>query len=100
MRRLMKVKSDPQGPIGFEAAARTPVDTVVRRHDYEPHSTTGWHTHPGPVFVTVTSGTLIYHVHDDPTCTPHYVSARHGFVDDGQGHVVRNESDESAQDVS
>jgi len=95
-----EVLSDPQGPIGFGAAARTPLDTVVRRHDYQPQSTTGWHRHPGPVFITVTSGTLTYYVYDDPTCTPHTVSAGQGFVDDGQGHVVRNESDESAQDVS
>ncbi|MGI8971017.1 MAG: cupin domain-containing protein [Dehalococcoidia bacterium] len=94
------VRSDPQGPMNFKAEARAPIDIVVRRHDYDPHSTTGWHTHPGPIFITVTHGTLTYYESDDPTCTPHIVSAGQGFVDDGRGHVVRNETDQPAQDMS
>ena len=95
-----KVRSAQQGPVDFKAEAKAPMDIVVRRHDYEPHSTTGWHRHPGPVFITVTQGTLTYYHYDDPTCTPHTVSAGEGFVDDGRGHVVRNESGQPAQDVS
>ena len=95
-----KVRSDQQGSIDFKAGARAPIDTVVRRHDYESYSTTGWHRHPGPVFITVTLGTLTYYEYDDPTCTPHTVSAGQGFVDDGRGHVVRNETDQPTQDVS
>ncbi|HKY12054.1 MAG TPA: hypothetical protein VJL85_01805 [Gaiellaceae bacterium] len=56
--------------------------------------------HPGPIFITVTRGELIYYLYDDPTCTPHEVKAGEGFVDDGQGHMIRNESGEAAQDVS
>ena len=95
-----KVKADPDGPIEFEAEAKPAIDLVVRRHDYLPDSTTGWHSHPGPVFITVTQGELTYYEYDDPTCTPHVVSAGHGFVDNGQGHIVRNESGQPAQDVS
>ena len=95
-----KVRSDQQESIDFKAKAKAPMDVVVRRHDYEPYSTTGWHRHPGPVFITVTSGTLTYYEYDDPTCTPHTVSAGQGFVDDGRGHVVRNETDQPARDVS
>ena len=80
--------------------AKAPIDIVVRRHAYDPHSTTGWHRHPGPVLITVTLGTLTYYEYDDPTCTAHTVSAGQGFVDDGHGHVVRNETDQPAQDVS
>jgi hypothetical protein len=95
-----KVKADPDGPIEFEAEAKPAIDLVVRRHDYLPGSTTGWHSHPGPVFITVTQGELTYYEYDDPSCTPHVVSAGHGFVDNGQGHIVRNESGQPAQDVS
>jgi quercetin dioxygenase-like cupin family protein len=95
-----KVRSDEQGPIDFKAAAKARSDLVVRSHEYAPHSTTGWHRHPGPVFITVTQGTLTYYLYDDPTCTPHTVAAGEGFVDDGRGHVVRNETDQPAQDVS
>jgi quercetin dioxygenase-like cupin family protein len=94
------VRSGHQGPIDFNAEAKAPIDVVVRRHEYAPHSTTGWHRHPGPVFITVTLGTLTYYEYNDPTCTPHTVSAGQGFVDDGRGHVVRNETDQPAQDVS
>jgi hypothetical protein len=95
-----KVKSDQRGPIEFEAEAKTPIDMVVRRHDYLPGSTTGWHRHPGPVFVTVTQGHVTFYEYDDPNCTPHVVSAGQGYVDSGRGHIGRNETGQPAQDVS
>lgn len=95
-----KVKSIPQSPVDFQVKAKSPVDIVVRRHDYAVGSHTGWHSHPGPVFITVTQGTLTYYLYDDPTCTPHTVSAPGGFVDDARGHMVRNESGAIAQDMS
>ena len=95
-----KVSSVPDSPVDFKVKAKSPVDVVVRRHDYAINSHTGWHTHPGPVFITVTQGTLTYYLYDDSTCTPHRVTAPGGFVDDARGHMVRNESGELAQDVS
>ena len=95
------VRSDPHGPIAdFRAHSTQPIDLIVRQHDYQPHSTTGWHSHPGPIFITVTKGSLTYYELSDPTCSPHVVTAGHGFVDTGDGHVVRNESDQPAQDIS
>ncbi len=94
------VRADREGPLEFRAKAKTSMDIVVRRHDYLPGSTTGWHSHPGPVFITVTQRQLTYYEYDDPTCTPHVVSAGQGFVDNGRGHIVRNESGQPAQDVS
>ena len=100
-----KVKSAPHSPVDFKAKANSPIDIVVRRHDYVPSDTvpvptTGWHSHPGPVFITVTQGQLTYYEYDDPNCSPHVVSAGQGFVDNGRGHLVRNESGLPAQDVS
>ena len=95
-----KTKTEPKSPIDFKARAQGPLDIIVRQHDYAAHSTTGWHTHPGPIFITVTQGQLTYYELDDPTCSPHVVTAGHGFVDDGLGHVVRNETDQPAQDIS
>lgn len=94
------VRSDPHGTIAdFRAHSTDPIDIVVRQHDYAPHSTTGWHTHPGPVFITVTHGELTYYELDDP-CTPHVVTAGHGFVDSGHGHVALNQTNQPAQDIS
>jgi hypothetical protein len=95
-----KVRSNVRGPVDFKAKAKSPMDIVVRRHDYAVGSTTGWHSHPGPVFITVTQGQLTYYEYDDPTCTPHVVSAGQGFVDNGRGHIVRNGSGQPGQDVS
>lgn len=95
-----KVKSAPRSPVDFKAKAKSQIDVVVRKHDYAVGSTTGWHSHPGPVFITVTQGQLTYYEYDDPNCAPHLVSAGHGFVDNGRGHTVRNESGQPAQDVS
>jgi hypothetical protein len=95
-----KVRSVKGSPVEFDVKAKSTVDVVVRRHDYAVGSLTGWHSHPGPVFITVTEGELTYYLYDDPTCTPHKVKKGQGFVDDGRGHMVRNESGQPAQDMS
>ena len=79
------VKTDPHSLIDFEAKAKSHVDIVVRQHTYAPFAYTGWHAHPGPVFITVVEGTLTFYEADDPTCSPIYVSAGQGYVDTGRG---------------
>jgi hypothetical protein len=87
-------------PIDLRARAKEPVDIVVRTHDYAVDSTTGWHAHPGPVFITVLQGQVTFYEYDDPTCTPRVVSAGQGYVDTGRGHIGRNESGQPAKDVT
>lgn len=84
----------------FAAEAGQPIDIVVRTHDYAPGSSTGWHTHPGPVFITVLEGKLTFYDVDDPTCAPKVVSKGEGYIDTGRGHVARNESGAPAKDVT
>jgi quercetin dioxygenase-like cupin family protein len=93
-----KVETDSL--VNFEAKAKSYVDMVVRKHDYLPGGSTGWHAHPGPVFINVIQGEVTFYEADDPTCTPHVVSAGQGYVDRGSGHLGRNETDEPAVDVS
>jgi len=105
-----KVKTTPpeseeehnQGKVSldFMAQAKPGMDMVVRTIDYLPRSTTGWHTHPGPVFINVISGTVTFYEVDDPTCTPRVVTAGQGYVDTGHGHIGRNETDLPAKDVT
>jgi hypothetical protein len=95
-----KLSSGQKTPVDFEAKAETPIDIVVRQHDYAPGATTGWHNHPGPVFITVTKGQLTFYESDDASCRPHVVSAGQGYEDTGRGHIGRNETDQPAQDVS
>ena len=94
------VRSDPHGAVDFRAHARNPVDVVVRRHDYQPFSNTGWHSHPGPVFIQVTKGELVVYEYGDEQCTRHVLEVGDGYVDTGRGHIIRNETSEPAQDVS
>ena len=51
-----KLKSDPHSLVDFQAKSKSPMDIVVRTHDYSAGGSTGWHTHPGPVFITVLEG--------------------------------------------
>lgn len=95
-----RVKSDESAPFEFEAEARPAVDMVVRTHDYAVGGSTGWHKHPGPVFISVILGEVTFYEYDDPTCTPKVVSAGEGYVDTGHGHIGRNESGGPAKDVT
>jgi Cupin domain len=84
----------------YRRSNKPTIDMVVRTHDYAIGSSTGWHTHPGPVFVTVTEGKVTFYEADDPNCTPKVISAGEGYVDSGNGHIGRNESGQPAKDVS
>jgi hypothetical protein len=95
-----KVMSNPQGPGMFKAESKEPIDMVVRRHEYAAGGSTGWHAHPFPVFVTVIEGQVTFYEYDDPSCTPIVVSAGHGYVDSGRGHIGRNETSQPAVDIS
>lgn len=95
-----KVMSYPESGGLFKAEAKQPIDVVVRRHEYAVGGSTGWHAHPYPVFITVLSGAVTFYDYDDPTCTPTVVTAGHGYVDSGHGHLGRNESGQPAVDIS
>jgi hypothetical protein len=89
-----------QVSLDFMAQAKPGMDMVIRTFDYLPGSTTGWHTHPGPVFINVISGAVTFYELDDPTCTPKVVTAGQGYVDTGHGHIGRNETGLPAKDVT
>jgi hypothetical protein len=91
-----KEKSDDSKSM---ASVEPVADFVVRTNDYAPGSSTGWHTHPGPVFITVTLGEVTFYEVDDPTCTPKVVREGQGYVDSGHGHIGRNETGNPAKDV-
>jgi mannose-6-phosphate isomerase-like protein (cupin superfamily) len=67
-------------------------DLHVLSNTIAPGGSFGWHSHPGPSFVIVKSGTATVYLGADPRCRPHRFPAGKGFVDRGrQLHVVRNE---------
>jgi len=52
----------------------------------QPGGHTGWHSHPGPVFVTIAAGTLTLFDAAEPCSRLVYASGT-SFVDPGGGHV-------------
>lgn len=93
-------------PTGFLAAHATvnnvPVSTFTkalqsRRTDVfiehgrlDAGQSTGFHTHPGPAFVTVVRGSLVDEVRVDRECRRKNYVAGTGFVDRGVGYPHRS----------
>jgi len=102
--------SDPKDPMlsvkrlsgdwHVELKARPAVDVAVQSILFPPGSESGWHTHPGPVFIQVVKGTLRFYEGDDPHCAYEEKSAGQGFLDRGEHpHIARNESGVDAQTI-
>jgi len=71
-----------------ELKAKDGLDIAVRTFSYEPGSFTGWHRHPGPVFIQVVKGTVTFYEANDPTCTPIVVDSGEAYLDLGEdGHI-------------
>jgi quercetin dioxygenase-like cupin family protein len=84
-----------------ELKAKDGLDIAVRTFTYDPGSFTGWHQHPGPVFIQVVKGTVTFYEADDPNCAPIVVDSGEAYLDLGEhGHIGRNETDQPAQDVT
>ena len=87
---------DTKGTIGACSAqmkTTRATDIHVLSNRIAPGGSFGWHSHPGPSFVIVKSGTATVYLSADPKCKPHrYRAGKQGFVDRGLAvHVVRNE---------
>ena len=77
----------------MEIKAKPAFDIAVQSILFQPGSQSGWHRHPGPVFIQVASGTMTFYESDDPTCTPIVKTAGQGFLDVGDdAHIARNET--------
>ena len=81
-------------PVNALARAVKPdgADVFIQHIRLGANATTGWHTHPGPVIVTVVAGSFTFEdaVHQD--CRRVTYLAGEGFVDEGFGHVHRLDS--------
>jgi hypothetical protein len=61
----------------------------------DPGGSLGWHSHPGPVQVAVTSGTFSLHQVETRRCNKHTFGPGDAFVEDGgRVHLGRNERSE------
>jgi hypothetical protein len=83
-----------------EVAAKPSLDIAVQTIDFPVDSQSTWHTHPGPVFISVVEGRMTFYESDDPNCEPTVREKGEGFLDVGDhAHIARNESGAPARNV-
>jgi hypothetical protein len=94
-----KIKREMPG-LELDLKSRTDVDIATQIITFKSGTDSGWHKHPGPVFISVVSGTMTFYDSDDPDCSPVVRTAGQGFVDLGlHAHIARNESGLPATNV-
>lgn len=102
--------SDPGDPVfkvkritgdwHVEVKAKPALDVAVQSIVFPPNSHSGWHGHPGPVFILVKKGEMTFYESHDPTCTPIRKKEGEGFLDVGDhAHIARNESGVAAENI-
>ena len=74
-------------------------DIGADRLTFPPGAYSGWHTHPSPVFVTVTQGTIEWF--DAATCTATTYTAGESFIEPQyRAHNVRNPAAAGGSDAT
>jgi len=97
--RTFKVKR-MTGSWHVEVKSKPALDLAVQTIVFQAGGHSGWHSHPGPVFIQVVSGTMTFYESDDPTCTPIVRTAGQSFLDVGDhAHIARNETEAPAQNL-
>jgi quercetin dioxygenase-like cupin family protein len=83
-----------------EVKAEPNLDVAVQQIDFAPGTDSGWHSHPGPVFISVVQGTMTFYESTDPDCEPTVRHAGEGFLDVGDhAHIARNETGTPAKNI-
>lgn len=85
---------DVSSESGIRLKTRRSIDVATQQIVIGGGGHTGWHSHPGPVIVTIKSGALRLIYADDCTGTGTVYEAGDTFVDRGDEtvHIARNES--------
>lgn len=72
-----------------------PCDSAVQQVTLQPGGSTGWHTHPGPTFVTVAAGEgTLYHAGHHGCPGTRYATGTGFFQPTEDIHALRNEGSE------
>ena len=83
-----------------EVKAKGALDIAVQSIVFMPGGYSGWHRHPGPVFIQVVEGEMTFYESDDPTCTPIRRKKGEGYLDKGEhAHFARNETATQAENI-
>ena len=81
-----------EGMQSFTVDMSRPVEIITQTVTIQPGGTSGWHSHPGPQFVVVKSGTLTFYGLE-ASCAPMTLKAGQAWIDHepGMWHIVTNE---------
>jgi quercetin dioxygenase-like cupin family protein len=89
----VKTESDKVGHWGMVLKTKDDTDVDADRLTVAPSGVSGWHSHPGPVFVTVTQGSVVWYDGSDPACPSYTYHAGQSFIENAARiHNVKNAS--------
>ena len=92
-----KVKRDSADGWKVKIDANDGLTVATQSISFPAGSSSGWHRHPGPVFISVKEGTMTFY---DEQCNATVMTAGQGFLDVGDdAHLARNESGSPATNV-
>src|SRR3989442_8575949 len=77
------------GDYDAELKSHDNTDIVVVSIVVTPGGNSGWHYHPGPVLVTVKTGTITFYMGVDPSCSAHVHPAGTTFFENGGMECTR-----------
>jgi hypothetical protein len=83
-------------------SARGQSDVYYVDNVFQPGASTGWHSHPGPSFILVVSGTVTNYEGGGGHCSITQYSAGSGFMDQGGNdiHMIKNNSTAPAETIA
>jgi quercetin dioxygenase-like cupin family protein len=88
---------DKTGKWGLIMKSLDDTDIGADRLAIQPGGVSGWHAHPGPVFVTVTQGSVTWYNGSDPLCGSRTYTTGQSFIEPAYGvHNVRNASNSAS----
>jgi quercetin dioxygenase-like cupin family protein len=89
----LNVKADKDQKWDLFLRTKDDTDIGVDRLTVAPGGHSGWHSHAGPVFVTVTQGSIVRYDGSTPGCPATTYLTGHTFVEDPNlVHMIRNAS--------
>jgi quercetin dioxygenase-like cupin family protein len=90
----LDVKADKDKKWDLFLKTKDDTDIGVDRLSIAPGGQSGWHSHAGPVFVTVTVGSIVRYDGSDSRCPATTYRVGHTFVEDPNlVHLISNASD-------
>lgn len=85
----LDVKAEKVGKWDLLLKTKDDTDVGADRLTVQPQGYSGWHSHPAPVLVTVTQGTVEWY--DEALCTANTYTVGQSYIEPaGRAHNVRN----------